>query len=246
MKRSVILAVAGAIALAGSGARGAELLVNGSFETGDLTGWTASDTGVFRVWAGLPSSLDSILANTITGAEDGSYYLLDGTNGEQANYSQTFSDVAGATYSVSLWYASDGGSFLHDNFNFSVQFLAIDDTILAGNEPTIAADWQQFTTSFIGTGFDTLTLGSENDPFANFFDNVSVTGPGVTTLTGPGVPEPATWALMIGGFGLVKRLWRPVARRFAVRAPRLMDTPVFGSAALSCPLSPHTDTESPV
>jgi hypothetical protein len=180
------LAVVGLISAFAGAAGAAELITNGSFETGDLTGWTSANTGYFAVISGSSSGFFGV-APDVAGAEDGRYYLADGTNGQTATYSQTFNDVAGAFYGVSLWYASNGGAP-------STQFLAINNVTVAANNPAIQSGWLHYTTSFTGSGSDTLSLGSRNDPNANFFDNISVTGPSA-------VPEASTWALMILGFG---------------------------------------------
>ena len=177
------------------------MLKNGSFETGDLTGWTSAHKGIASVWSGAPSTFNPAALDTVSGAEDGKYYLLDGTFGDTATYSQTFGDVAGAAYTVKVWYASNGGSP-------SRQYLAINGIVLGQNNPALEEGWRLFTTHFIGTGSDTLTLGSRNDPHGNFFDNVSVSG--------PGVPEPAAWSLMIVGLGLAGGALR--RRRIALPA----------------------------
>ncbi|TRW14247.1 PEPxxWA-CTERM sorting domain-containing protein [Glacieibacterium frigidum] len=56
--------------------------------------------------------------------------------------------------------------------------------------------WQTFTTSFVGTGsavtFAITATGGGNSGGV-VLDNISVTA----------VPEPATWGLMIAGFGMV-------------------------------------------
>lgn len=61
--------------------------------------------------------------------------------------------------------------------------------------------WRSGSFSFVGTGdVETIRLAATVPGNGGvFFDDVSVSGV---------VPEPATWALMIGGFGLAGALLR--------------------------------------
>ena len=85
-----------------SGARAStNLLINGSFETGDFTGWTLSGNIVDTMVEGPLNGVDP---------EDGNFQAVTGAVGSLNLISQTFSDVSDATYEVSLWEASEGGS----------------------------------------------------------------------------------------------------------------------------------------
>src|SRR5262249_3325243 len=83
MKRNVVLvaAVVGALALTTSAA-GASAIVNGSFESGDATGWTPAGN-----------------VNVVAGGPSGSWYgqLVGGQAGVYSTLSQTFTATAGAT-----------------------------------------------------------------------------------------------------------------------------------------------------
>ena len=55
--------------------------------------------------------------------------------------------------------------------------------------------------AFVGTGHDTLSIVAATNPSEWFVDDVSVGDTGRNVGGGPGVPEPATWAMMILGLG---------------------------------------------
>ena len=57
--------------------------------------------------------------------------------------------------------------------------------------------WFTVNTTVTGTGSNTLTFISANDPAYTYLDDVSL------NLVSGAVPEPASWAFMISGFGLV-------------------------------------------
>jgi PEP-CTERM motif len=168
-------AFAAGVGLSGQAIAGTNLLVNGSFETGDFTGWTQSGntnlSGVTGTFAGLLP-------------EDGNFQAFFGPVGSLGFISQTFSDVSGATYTVSLWEAGFGG-------NPSEFDVAINGTEYIDISPVPASGYAQYTFTFTGTGSDILSISNRNDTFEQLIDNVSVSG----------VPEPSTWAMMLLGFG---------------------------------------------
>ncbi len=197
--RSAALALAASAAVAGS-ADAANLLMNGSFETGDLSGWTVVGPN--------SHSLNTMRGRSDGGsifAEDGTYFLGDGTVGQATTYSQTFADTAGATYGFSFWYYASAYSADNPATNL---FASVNGVKLFEPAATDDLAWYLATGTFTGTGSDTFAFGSRNDPAGNFFDNFAV-----AEVTG-GVPEPGVWGLMILGFGLSGAALR--RRRFAV------------------------------
>ena len=170
LKVSLIGALA---ALAAGGAdAGGNLLTNGGFETGDLTGWSLTGNTGF---AGVSGNFDGVAP------QEGAYQYYNGAVGSEGYLSQTVSDVAGSVYNVTGWAASFGGGY----FN-----LLLDGVSFGGSSG--AQPYTKYSTNFVATGSDTLTIVSRNDPSYNLFDNFSVTE----------VPEPAAWATMLLGLGL--------------------------------------------
>jgi hypothetical protein len=146
------------------------LLTNGSFETGDFTGWTVGgNTGFTGVQSGP--------------AEDGTYYAYLGAIGSDTTLSQTFSDTSGQPLVVSYWFSSDGGT----PNDFSATWDGT--TLYSATDIAATGGWERFEFAVTGTGSDTLEIFARNDPGFQLLDNVFV-----------GAPEPAAWALMLTGF----------------------------------------------
>ena len=217
MKRAAFIAPALAAALAvsafaGPAAAATELLVNGSFE--DIGGATPEGWGGLTYYAGgqmlLPGwtvdagSVDLTSTGSFWGPAYDGNWSLDINGWAPGQISQSFATVAGQTYNVSFAFSrnvagagnpatavvSAGGQ----TFNVS-----------AANNGAFGSGyhmaWQTGAFSFVGNGSPTtISLAATNGSNGGvFFDKVSVTTEG---LGATAVPEPAAWALMIGGFGL--------------------------------------------
>jgi len=153
------------------------LVNNGSFETGDFTGWTQGGnfefsqvvTGAFYVY---------------TGAQDGQFYGTFGPVGSDGTISQTISDTAGAGYTLSFWLNAVGD----DPSHFAVFWNGND--LMDELDPNTGGNWTQFSFNVTGTGSDTLTFAFQDDPAYIALDNVSVSPAGGTT------PEPSSLMLL--------------------------------------------------
>ena len=167
------VALALATAFASTGAQAANLVVNGGFETGDFTGWTANPVSYPMYLVTSPVNSGQYAAQ-IAGYAYGPDTL-----------EQDFTDVAGQSYvlSFSRWQDVATPNGLAVTWNGATVFSETD---------VLVSGYQQFSLRVTGTGSDALVFGAYNDPAFTYLDDVSLTA----------VPEPATWALMIGGLGL--------------------------------------------
>jgi hypothetical protein len=206
-------------------------LVNGGFETGDLTGWT-STAGFVDVAGGADdfygpgSPLGRHFDPTMGGA---SFARLTASGADVYTLlSQTFS--LGAASVVSFDAAFLAFDYLdHDDSGY-VRLINADtlDVILDFSSSvgvvgdTLSTPWTHFASGVLGAGNYTLEAGALNfgddDPgYASqiLVDSVTVTA---DTSMGP-IPEPASWALMITGFaglGAVLRRRRALATGLVV------------------------------
>jgi hypothetical protein len=193
--------------LFGATASHANLLANGSFESGGfvnqgndtmslpagstaITGWTVvTDT---TAWIG-PTNPFSLTAS------DGQFFL-DLTNYQLgapfAGVTQTIATTPGATYSLSFdlggstrWGRPDG---------LTASAAGTSQTFTTPTTGTVN-DWYHETMSFVAAGSSTaVTLQGASGFHYIGLDNVSVELGSV-----PSVPEPETWALMAAGLALL-------------------------------------------
>lgn len=199
----------------------ANLLVNGSFETAPngnsilpggsaaIPGWTTTNEGVEWFTAapfGGP-------AKDGTSVVDLAWYVSSGTPG--GGIKQSFATVIGASYTLSFYgttansYGRDGTGLIdllitgNGDSQFAVKHLA----------PTWTLnDWQLFTKSFVATAATTTVEFQNRQNAYQHFALIDAVSVGQNA-----VPEPASWALMIGGLALVGGVLRKRAAAGAIR-----------------------------
>ncbi len=200
------IVVAAALLGTASAASATNIIVNGGFESPVITQTcctTVPGNGNVDPWIVGPGNVNVVNGyyGSTNGnlAKEGNQYLDLIGEGGAGSISQTFNTVLNQVYTLTFSYShnifggssSDGPSF---SANFSVGNLS--GTISHDTGTTNNLDWKTYTGSFIGDGkTDTLNFTNTSPTSGNagmFLDAISVSA----------APEPATWMMMIGGFGV--------------------------------------------
>jgi outer membrane autotransporter protein len=136
------------------------LVVNGGFETGDLTGWSYS--GFTFISGGGYSNA------SFPGPHSGNYYLSDGSSGGLGYISQNLATVTGTRYILNYYMASDG--YTPNEFKTVVGATTLFDQT---NIPLHG--YTQSGYIFTATSASTLLqFGLRDDPGALSLDDVAV------------------------------------------------------------------------
>lgn len=170
-----------------SGAQAQNLLVNGSFETDGSKGWDMSGNGF------------SVLSQY--GATDGVYAIefAEGDNGP-FQLEQHFTGVAGVRYNVGFDWKTSHPTYQSTEFSIVGAGGTLASLTVSGQYAgpfNAASPFQHFATSFVADG-TALTIRFVDASPTSFqadqlIDNVSVSA----------VPEPASYAMLFAGLGLL-------------------------------------------
>ena len=226
MRRFALLAgVALAAAVAASSAGAANLVTNGDFSAGN-TGFGSDYTYVPSVnqGSGYPEGIYLIddnpndIHNLFSSYGDhttGTGLMMivngSGTANQDVWRQGGISVAANTTYFFSTWIASAHPAS-PAQLVFSINGNQIGSVF---NASTTTGQWQQFYTAWNSGASTTANIALVNQNLA--FGGNDFTLDDISLSTGrPGVPEPATWGLMITGFGAAGAMLR--RRRAAVTA----------------------------
>lgn len=193
--RIIGLALSGLMLTCALSARAADdLVANGGFENSDYnnlgtipSNWTLN----------APSDFGIILAAFGPGgsAHSGVLDILFQQAGSLAYLSQDLATTAGTQYTVSFWLGSDGATPNQMQVTWGDQTLLPTSTL-----PVL--DWTQYSyTVTAQSDLTTLSFGGQYDPpnGAQYLDDVSV----VAVQEVPAVPEPASYAMLLAGLGML-------------------------------------------
>lgn len=205
-----------ALAVTAPASAATNLLTNGSFESG-FTGWSLSNVGGGTAPVVIPYGSNAsyptgafgevILPNTVTSFSPDAvgsslaYFSSDTANPD--TLSQTIALVAGQTYNLGFDFYAPANGIGNPNdatLLFRINGMQVGSVLTAGSVTgTPAQTWFNFNTTFVAAANGPATLALD-------FRGLGVTAAdfGVDRVYATAaVPEPATWAMMIFGFGAV-------------------------------------------
>lgn len=187
----------------------ADLITNGSFETGNFFGWSLSNVGggtapvviKYNQAGNYPvGAFGEAIPNAVSGGNYAAYFSSDTANPD--TLSQIVNVVAGQTYNLSFDYYVPQNGYNNPNdatLSFAINGNQVGSVLQAGSPSgTTPQTWQSFTTSYTAAATGPVTLAFRFAGLGNTAADFAVDKVSMTA-----VPEPATWAMMILGLGVV-------------------------------------------
>ncbi|WP_416907024.1 MAG: PEPxxWA-CTERM sorting domain-containing protein [Polymorphobacter sp.] len=210
MKVRVLLAAAAALALA-SGAQATVIL----FSNFDSVINPLPSGGGFRIlpsadgWTSTTRGIEIQFNNVAGRSFSGTSHVELDTNGN----SSMFVDLARGHYEVSYYYSPrPGRSAATNGISLLDGTRLLDSVTGAGASQTV---WQQRSVAFFTLGGPlTFQATGNSEGVGGYLDDIS--------LSSVTVPEPASWAMLIAGFGLVGAAARRRRRIAAGQLPRVL------------------------
>ncbi|MDP1598097.1 MAG: DUF642 domain-containing protein [Phenylobacterium sp.] len=220
MKLKLLMAgVVAALSTAGAASAATELVVNGGFKGDTRTGFTtvsAVTPAQIAGWTVLTNYVD--WSNGAWQSSDGDGYSLDLIGGfGRGAIAQTIATQAGRTYNLTFDISGNPDMYRDAGRLITVSAGGAEigeaQYVLSSANTRNNMVWSSRSMSFVATGaFTQIVFTGTSDNPANCcwgaaLDNVSVMA---------AVPEPATWAMMIIGFGVAGSMVRTARRRDAL------------------------------
>jgi hypothetical protein len=192
---AIAAAISGTAMLSIDTAQAVPLIVNGGFETGNFTGWTADAVS-------FPMAVNNSQVNSGNFAAQ-----IAGFSSGPDTLTQVVADTAAQSYNLSFArFIENGGP--NNSLNVTWNGTSVFSELNSGTYNI----YQTFTVSVVGTGSDTLVFTTANDPSLTYLDDVSLTA---STAT----PLPSTWLMLLSGFvGLGFFAYRGTKKRTALAA----------------------------
>ncbi len=225
LRATVVVAgtLAASFALASTPAY-ANLVTNGSFEAGNFNagsgyklGLTDADVPGWHLPASdgtYPWGLQNGNAFAAGPADTGIQWLVLGEWGPMTEFTiqQTVTGLTpGATYMMSWAAASEQGCCANGQLSFLSGSTTGPFSFTAPTSGSYWTAWGHYSTSFVANASSVTFQFQDINPTTNGYD----LGLDSVVMNGTSVPEPATWALMLIGFGGLGAAMRMRRRRVA-------------------------------